>query len=309
MKNVDRRTFTLDQRGLPLAVHEWGPPAAPVLLCLHGFLDHGRSFAPLARSLGGRYRVIAPDMRGHGESGWVGAGGYYHFYDYFDDVRRVLAARAPEGPLRILGHSMGGSVATGVAALLGDRVEGMVLLEGMGPPLTDLSRTPERLRRWLRALEQSGIDGDARHRSLARRPMPDVEAAEDRLMRANPRLSRAVAQELAGSFTEPHPKEPGLVWRYDPLHRTPAAKPFVEGEAKGLWAAIQAPVLSLYGDAGMRPDDLADRHACLSALTFATLAGGHNLHHELPEVVAGAVRWLGEGLEGGAPDGLNVAAP
>jgi pimeloyl-ACP methyl ester carboxylesterase len=223
-------------------------------------------------------------MRGHGDSGWVGAGGYYHFYDYFDDVRRVVDALGCER-LLLVGHSMGGSVATGTAALLGARVRALVLLEGMGPAFAELTRTRGRLGRWVAALGQPAVDGDVAYRRRRRRVMSNIEEAAERLRRFNPRLSEARSRALAGSFTEP--VEHGVAWRFDPLHRTPAAKPFVLEEARALWAAVEAPTLSLFGELGFGPPDLADRHAALREVRAGVLPGvGHNIHHERPDVVA-----------------------
>lgn len=301
-----RRVRRIDVRGLGLVVHEWGPEDGPTVMCLHGFLDHGRSFAPVAEALSSELRVVVPDMRGHGESGWVGAGGYYHFYDYFQDVMRVLDAVRPAS-LTLVGHSMGGSIATGVAAMLGDGLSGLLLLEGMGPLYTRLEDTPNRLRRWCHALGQPGVNGDVEHRRAARRPMPDLSVAAERLGRANPRLSPERALQLAESFTEPGPD--GVRWRYDPLHRTPSAKPFVTGEAEAMWGAVRAPTLSVFGSEGLMPEDLADRHAQVADLRAGYVAGaGHNIHHERPELVATAARWMVE-EKVGLPPGLVPGTP
>ena len=56
---------------MELNLHEWGDPSAPPVVCLHGVNAHGRRFRKLAEErLGGRFRVLAPDLRGHGNSGW-----------------------------------------------------------------------------------------------------------------------------------------------------------------------------------------------------------------------------------------------
>ena len=52
-----------------LHLHEWGSADAPPVVCLHGVTSHGARFAHLAERLSG-FRVLAPDLRGHGRSGW-----------------------------------------------------------------------------------------------------------------------------------------------------------------------------------------------------------------------------------------------
>lgn len=281
-------------RGLELAYHRWGEVAGAPVLCLHGFMDHGRAYQLVADRMPEGFCLVAPDMRGHGESGWVGAGGYYHFYDYFDDVRALLDHLGWDR-FAILAHSMGGSVAAGVAAMMPERIERMVLLEGMGPPFADAADLPARLQRWSHALRNTYCDGDVAHRRAARRRMPDVGDAASRLRRANPRLGEARARQLAESFTEPAPDGAGVMWRQDPLHRTPSAKPYLRAEAESLWRRITCPVLSLDGEQSpWRPGDLDARHGCLRDVTVATMPGaGHNLHHDRPELVAETlVAWL-----------------
>ena len=85
-----------DVRGLEIHYLEWGPPDGEPLLLIHGFLDHARSWEPFVAALEEKLtaprRIIAPDCRGHGDSGWVGDGGYYHFYNavwHFIQVNRV----------------------------------------------------------------------------------------------------------------------------------------------------------------------------------------------------------------------------
>ena len=107
-----------------------------MLLLLHGFLDHGRSFGRVARALAQRYRVVAPDHRGHGLSGHVGAGGYYHFPDYVRDLHALYEPLEIERAA-ICGHSMGASIAVYFAGAFPERVAALALLDGVGPPHAD----------------------------------------------------------------------------------------------------------------------------------------------------------------------------
>ncbi|MCB9652594.1 MAG: alpha/beta hydrolase [Deltaproteobacteria bacterium] len=330
-------------RGLKLAYHTWASPAgddSPLLL-FHGFSDHGLSFAPMVRALRSkRHRIIAPDFRGHGHSGWIGAGGYYAFYDYFDDMRR-LVDRLKLERVSIVGHSMGGSIATGLAAMLGARVERLLLLEGMGPPFHDPADALNRIVRWSDVLRRTDVDLDVEGRRNARRKMASVEEAASRLQRANPRLPADIARELAASFTEPPTSfaEPAMsvaepatgtgfaepagearaegaedasaaavVWRFDPLHRTPAPRGYRADEAEVLFRSVSCPVLSVVGEASPFADDtLERRHAWLQDGRAAVLKGaGHNLHHEQPEATAAIVDWwIGGHGEGEMPACLH----
>jgi lipase len=104
-----------------LHLHEWGEPAAPPLVCLHGVTSHGGRFRRLAERLEG-FRALAPDLRGHGLSGWeppwdVAA----HLADILDTVGA--------SPATWLGHSFGGRLAAELAARRPDLVERLVLLD------------------------------------------------------------------------------------------------------------------------------------------------------------------------------------
>ncbi len=100
-----------------LHVHEWGDSGAPPVLCLHGVMAHGRRFRRLAEErLARRFRVLAPDLRGHGRSGWEPP---WTLAQHVEDVHETLEAA---GVVRttVIGHSFGGRLtleltASGVA--------------------------------------------------------------------------------------------------------------------------------------------------------------------------------------------------
>ena len=105
-----------------LARHEWGDEALPPLVCLHGVTNHGRHFARLAERLAGRFRVVALDLRGHGDSTWEPP---WHLEQHVADVREA----APGERCAWLGHSFGGRIAYEAAAAAPERVERLVLLD------------------------------------------------------------------------------------------------------------------------------------------------------------------------------------
>lgn len=297
-------------RGLRLALHEWGEEGRPVLLCLHGFLDHGRSFAPIAEALESSYHILAPDFRGHGASDWIGAGGYYHFHDYYGDMSELVESRGLT-EFSLLAHSMGGSVAIVMANLFAERLRRLVLLEGVGPEGEDLRRAPDRLMRHLQAVRRPALTGDVAHRRAHRRVFDSLEEAAERMMELNRHLSQARALELAAGGTEPAPLpdgRPGVAWSFDPLHRTPSARPFNFEEFRSFLLGISAPVLALYGGESTFPmGALEERHRLLKSLRAAVVPNtGHNIHHDKPEVVREAVQfWLGTDAQGPLPACLS----
>jgi lipase len=88
-----------------LHLHEWGDPSAPAIVCLHGAGDHGRRFRKLAEErLAGRFRVLAPDLRGHGRSGWEPP---WNLAAHAADLVETVEAAGVE-QATWLGHSFGG---------------------------------------------------------------------------------------------------------------------------------------------------------------------------------------------------------
>src|SRR5216684_2967439 len=105
---MDFRERDVAVRGLSLRVRERGPQDGPASVLLHGWLDHRGSFDLLAPLLPGR--TVAVDQRGHGDSSWAGAGAFYHFVEYLGDLDGLLRELELPGPVRLVGHSMGGAV-------------------------------------------------------------------------------------------------------------------------------------------------------------------------------------------------------
>jgi lipase len=105
-----------------LHVHEWGDPEAPRVVCLHGVQAHGRRFRRLAEErLAARYHVLAPDLRGHGFSGWEGP--------WTLDAHLADLAETFEGGGTWIGHSFGGRLVLDLATQGPDLVERVILLD------------------------------------------------------------------------------------------------------------------------------------------------------------------------------------
>jgi lipase len=96
-----------------LHLHEWGDRDAPPLLCVHGVQAHGARFRKLAEErLTSRFRVLAPDLRGHGRSQWEPP---WSIEQHVDDLLETLAAAGVE-QTAIVGHSFGGRLALELTA-------------------------------------------------------------------------------------------------------------------------------------------------------------------------------------------------
>jgi lipase len=105
-----------------LAVHEWGAPGSPRVVCLHGVTSHGRHFEQLAQGELRGFHVLAPDLLGHGSSP------YEPPWDLETHCDAVVAAVGAE-PTYLVGHSFGGRIAFELAARAPKLVPKLVLLD------------------------------------------------------------------------------------------------------------------------------------------------------------------------------------
>jgi pimeloyl-ACP methyl ester carboxylesterase len=121
--------------GLRLSVHDYpgGKPGRPPLLCLHGLTRNARDFQPLADRFAGEWRLIAPDMRGRGQSEYARDSSTYDIPTYAEDVRLLLET-LDCGPVAIIGTSMGGLIALHLALAHAWPLAGVVLND-VGPAL------------------------------------------------------------------------------------------------------------------------------------------------------------------------------
>lgn len=268
--------------GLKLFVHRFRdesvPPSGLTLLLLHGFLDAGSTWdltAPLLARAG--HEVLAPDLRGFGKSDRVGAGGYYHFPDYVADVTSLVAQINPER-LGVVGHSMGGTVAVLYAAVAGERVERLAILEGIGPPAMNLEEAPNRMKQWL---------NDLRRSDRSPRPLSSMRDAVARLAANNPMVPEAVIESRARLLTRTDASG-RLFWSYDPLHRTTSPMSFRADEFRSYLAKIACPTLFVSGGPrGYHPADEAERVAQIPSVTRVELpTAGHMMHWTEPAALS-----------------------
>jgi pimeloyl-ACP methyl ester carboxylesterase len=266
--------------GLRIHVVEWGDVAAPPLLCCHGFWDHVRGFATLAPLLAERFRVLAMDARGHGDSQWAGA------YSWPASIHAVVdVIRAVGAPVHLLGHSMGGGHVTDAARAVPDRVRRVVNIDGFGPP-------PFTADEDARLLERCAAYLDGRRAAARRadwRPYPDFDQLVERRRAQNPRLAVDWLRYFVFHAARHGPE--GWRWKADPLlaHGFGPWRP--EWIAPG-YARVEPPMLAIVGSEpdtwGPLPEAVVGpRLAGVRRLERATVAGaGHFVHMEQPIATA-----------------------
>jgi acyl transferase domain-containing protein/acyl-CoA synthetase (AMP-forming)/AMP-acid ligase II/pimeloyl-ACP methyl ester carboxylesterase/acyl carrier protein len=281
--------INLDVRGLPLCLCTWGDPAHPLMLCLHGILEQGAVWEPVAQHLAAQgYYVVAPDLRGHGRSSHVGSGGSYHLLDFLSDID-ALAEQLTDQPMVLVGHSMGSILAALLASLRPEKVQALVLVETILPSDSSQEDVATQLTTHLDYLSKP-----LHHRILA-----DVDAAATRLKQATPTLTEERAIALAKRIVEPC--EGGVRWRWDPLLRTRAGLtfnhlPFGKAKYMELTQQIQAPITLIYGNQSRfnRPEDLQEQAIAFPNAHVVTTEGSHSVHLECPDKIAAVILYAAD---------------
>lgn len=268
--------------GLRLHYWDWGNDAAPPLLLIHGGQDHGRSWDHLARALRPHFHVLAPDLRGHGDSDWT-RGGSYALPEYVYDLTR-LPPLAGSRPATVIGHSMGGMVAMIFAGTFPDQVARLVVLDGVTVRPGE-ARPPvhERIARWIGQLDRLEERQPRSYASIA-------DAAAQ--MRAhNKRLSPELAQHLATHGVRAD-ADGGYRWKFDPYQRVSAPHRLAPQEYADLWARIACPTLLLFaGESFLAAPPAADLARDFGNARVETIAdAGHWLQHDRPDEVLRLIR-------------------
>ncbi|HXF98636.1 MAG TPA: alpha/beta fold hydrolase [Gaiellaceae bacterium] len=260
-----------------LALHAWGEPGAPRVVCLHGVRNHGRHFARLAQVLPG-FHVLAPDLLGHGFSPWEPP---WDIETHCDAIVETVGTE----PAVLVGHSFGGRLAFELAARAPKLVPGLVLLDPaiLLPPHVALAAAENARREQVYASFDDLLDRRYEESQLHRAPRelvaeelaPHVETGDDGRLRYRYCQSAVVAAygEMAS-----------------------APPPFER---------VRVPTLLVLGERSYLPyDHLLDAHraALGDLLQVVVVPGGHSvLWDALEETAAAVAAFLGADLVGRQP--------
>jgi len=278
---------------LRLKLHylDWGNEEAPPLILLHGGRDHARSWDWVARALQGDYHVIAPDLRGHGDSGWSPDGQYSliaHVYDFAELIHQLELA-----PVKIVAHSFGGAITMRYAALYPGNVERLVAIEGLGLPPQVMAEyeaggIDERMRKWIEELRRLSSREPRRYATL--------EAARQRMAEENGHLSPAQVRHLTVHGVRRN--EDGTYgWKFDPLVRNVYPIELGPEQRAEMWRKVSCPLLLVNGAdswfANPAKDGRADHFQNARFSEYAD--AGHWVHHDQLEGFVAEVRgFLGQ---------------
>lgn len=255
---------------------DWGNPDAPTLLLVHGGRDHCRNWDRVAEALRHDYHIIAPDLRGHGDSQWM-IGGSYNQVDYVYDVAQLLR-QIDRNPVTIIGHSLGGSISLLYTGLFPENVRKLIAIEGMGPSPAMVRERMEqpvedRLRTWVDDLRRLSGRTPRRYASL--------EEAYERMQTENPHLSEAQARHL--TIHGSNQNEDGTYsWKFDNYVRVFPPAGLEIAQQYRLFNRITCPTLLVRGTESWASDPAVDGRAShFRDVRVANIErAGHWVHHD-----------------------------
>jgi len=265
---------------------DWGNPDAPPLLLLHGGRDHCRNWDWVADALRGEWHIIAPDLRGHGDSAWSQAGNYT-MAAYIYDVAQ-LVHQQKLAPVTIVAHSLGGNISLRYAGIYPEQVRKLVAIEGLGPSPRRIAQhagvdIAERMRNWVD--EQRGLSG-----RLPRR-YPSIEAALARMQAENAHLSPEQARHLTQHGVNQN-EDGTYSWKFDNYVRVWQPYDMTNAEIELLWSRITCPTLLVYGAESWASNPAQDgrlRHF-RNAEVVSVPGAGHWVHHDRLDVFLAELR-------------------
>jgi pimeloyl-ACP methyl ester carboxylesterase len=261
---------------LKLRYVDWGNPDAPPLILLHGGRDHSRSWDWSAQALRDKWHVIAPDLRGHGDSDWSPDGDYGSLANLYDLAQLIHQLRL--APVTIVAHSYGGNIALRYAGTFPENVRKLVAIEGLGPSPKMLSErlakpVITRLRDWIEAKRASAGRVQKRYATL--------DDAFRRMKEENHHLSDEQARHLTIHGVSQN-EDGTYTWKFDPYMRIFPPFDLPQAEIEHIWQSITCPTLLLYGKDSWASNPVTDGRAKhfrnVRVETYENAA--HWLHHD-----------------------------
>jgi pimeloyl-ACP methyl ester carboxylesterase len=265
---------------------DWGNHAAPPLILLHGGRDHCRNWDWVAADLARDYHVMAPDLRGHGDSAWSPSG-HYSMANYIYDLAQLIHQQKL-APVTIVAHSLGGNIALRYTGIYPENVSKLVAIEGLGPgprsgAPTDRQPITKRMRDWISA--QRAMAGRLPHR------YPTLEAAWARMQEANPHLTPTQARHLTRHGVNQN-EDGTYSWKFDPYVRLWPPYDMTRDAIAELWGAITCPTLLVVGMESWATNPAQDGRLQYfrNARVLAVPQAGHWVQHDQLDLFVREVR-------------------
>jgi pimeloyl-ACP methyl ester carboxylesterase len=255
---------------------DWGNPDSPPLLLVHGGRDHCRNWDWVAQALRHDWHVLAPDLRGHGDSQWS-PDGSYSMAAYIYDLAQLIHQQEL-APVTIVAHSLGGMITLRYTGIYPEKVRRLVAIEGLGvTPRRAVERAKqpiaERMRRWIE--EQRDLSGRMPRRYVS------IEEALQRMQEANRYLSPEQARHLTQHAVNQN-EDGTYSWKFDNYVRADRPYGMTQTETEALWGRIACPTLLVYGKESWASNPEQDGRIghFKDARVVSFEGAGHWVHHD-----------------------------
>lgn len=280
--------ISFKSRGRKIACKYW-PGSGKPILAFHGWLDNAESFTPIAHST--ERPILAIDFPGHGKSQHLPEGIRYNFADLpvfiFDVIEYLhsnkdfwqhnMAGKPEDSRLVLMGHSMGAGAVSLFAGIFPEKVEKIILLEGLGPVTSPNSTTPERMRK---AIEEFAPLLTKKNNPYAtfERAVKARQLAGDLDVESSTLLCKRNLRKSSN----------GYFWRYDNRLKAPSLLRFSEEQVCAILEKIQCPVLLVEATetlAVLKTHFIA-RVKHIHNLKHNIIKGGHHIHMQNAKEIA-----------------------
>lgn len=258
-----------------------GDSAPFTMVFLHGWLDNAASFIPLVTELKrhqplGHYVLL--DLPGHGLSSDKPVGHYYSFHDYIDDIHQSLA-QITANKLILIGHSLGGMIATCYSAAFPEHLLALVQIESFGP-------LPEKDDNAVNRLRQGVVSRARRRAKQTQYPLNKTQAIA--LRATSTGLSHALIAPIVERDLQP--SSHGWQWRHDPRLKCDSLYRMSEAQASAFLSSVTCPQRVILGDKGF--SSLEQRRQNWPLIDTVHIVGGHHCHLSSTQACASEILTL-----------------
>lgn len=276
---MELEPFSISTSRLTLAGLKNSSQGGIPVIALHGWLDNAASFIPLCHELNLNNPFYAVEMPGHGWSEHRSSSSSYHLVENVVDIAAFIdeviikhydvASRA-SAKVILIGHSLGGIVASFLAASQPERVSQLILLDSLGPLTDDIQNVLPQLRK--------AVAKASRVSNSTLTVYPDKEKAVKVRMLGVGRVRAAAARLLVDRGMQE--VDGGFVWRSDSKLLAPSMVRFTESQVEAILAGIECPVHLLCGEDGYFSShkQIKQRIGYFKSVIKYDIEGGHHFH-------------------------------